>query len=265
MSLLKKFVAAVGIGAASAGASAASVLPQEQWQHYKRYQTDNYSIMLVDNSILSHARLAEFHCYWIEYAFSRGQLSAKAGYMMPKPEMADIYYGLEDAISLSLENFGGRVAASQSGFGKRKVWFCAPNEGIEDAVRMQAEEFDRIPLEWGKASTADLLKLKPTNLEQQLAGNEDILKAIAENGDDGSKPRPVMHWIVEFEANASESLSNTLSSLGYRIEEVSNESIRFSRVSTLSIESTAEETENLIAFCDQVGCHYDGWETPIQK
>jgi regulator of RNase E activity RraB len=262
MKLIKRLAMAIGLLGAVASETSAGALPEEDWLGFRRTSGDEYWIMLIEQSILSYDQFPTFNCYRVEYRFLSNQLFNG---MMPIPDMADIYYGLEDKISNQVEQLGGRMAASQTGFGVRKVWFCAPSTKLNDTVESVAKSFNKIPLEHGPAKADELEALRPTNLEGQLAGNEKILSGLAKEGDDGSKDREVMHWILEFNSVDRERIGSSLTKMGYTVEESNSERIRFSSLTSLSVESANSETIKLVEFCKKFNCSYDGWETPVVK
>jgi regulator of RNase E activity RraB len=232
----------------------------DNWITFKRELDDDYWIVVINQALADNNQAPSMSWFALEYTFHPDHLKNGA---MPLPEMAELYYGLEDAIAQEIGAIGGAMAASQSGFGIRKVWYCAPNMRLEDLMRNRIQSFTDIPVEVWPANYPQFAALLPTHLESQLTGNRNILSAIEEHGDDGSAARKVMHWITDFNPQAVASICAALTDLDYDIEETSDRFIRFSRIASLSIDSTAEETENLIAFCEALGCHYDGWETPV--
>jgi Regulator of ribonuclease activity B len=262
MWLIKRFAVAIGLLSVVVSDVNAGNLPEGNWIGYNRIANSGVWITLFDQAIPSFDQSISYSCYQIEYRFLPNQLTNG---VMPVSDMADVYYGLEDKISDQIGKLGGRIAASQTGFGVRRVWFCAVSSKLEDVVKSVVEKFSQIPLEHGPANFTELLELKPTQVEGQLAGDQTILINMAKEGDDGSKERQVMYWIREFKAADRESIGSSLTKMGYVIEDSTAESIQFSRTTSLTFESANAETLKLVEFCKKFDCNYDGWETPIVK
>jgi hypothetical protein len=248
--------------ASRANQVAAAAKSPNEWTSFKRYDGQSYWIIVANRNLLQNNQIVSMSWAMIEYSFLPDQL---VGGMMPLPELPAKFYAFEDQVDRGVATIGGAMAASQTGFGTRKVWYCAPNVRLEDTLNNQIEGCTEIPVRVCVGSHQQFISLFPTELESHLMNNERIFQALEENGDDGKMERVVMHWIDNFEPSELFGLCNALMSLDYKIEEASDELVRFSRLTFLTMESAAEESENLIAFCKVFGCRYDGWETPIIK
>jgi Regulator of ribonuclease activity B len=234
----------------------------DDWVTYKRYKDDDFWLVIVNRGLLKNNQLISMNWFAIEYRFLQREL---VNGMFPKSDLSNLYYGFEDQLSEDIVQIGGELAATQTGFGTRVVWFCAPNIGLEEKLRAAAQKFTAFPVYVSSASITQYEKLQPSHLESQWAGNENILRTIAEHGDDGSEPRAVMHWAYGADLDSIARLADRLEAAGYIVEEQTGEKIVFSRLSVLTEDQSKRETTKLSALCDEHKCKYDGWETPVVK
>jgi hypothetical protein len=234
----------------------------DDWATYKRYKGDEFWLITANRGLLKNNQLISMSWSSIEYRFLQREL---VNGMFPRPDLLDLYYEFEDQLDEAIRKIGGGLAATQTGFGSRIVWYCAPNVVLEEIIRSSAQTFTRFAIEVSPASFKQFEQLLPTHLENQWAGNERILNKLAEHGDDGSEPREVMHWTYGSDPAAIAQLSARLEIEGYIIEELDEEKVRFSRLSSLSEDQSKSETTKLTELSEQYGCKYDGWETPIVK
>ncbi len=239
-----------------------SVPEVEDWTTFKRYKGDEFWLIVVNRGLRNNNQLDNMKWISIEYKFLKRELIND---MFPKTELADTYYNFEDSISDEIQKIAGTLAATQTGFGSRKIWFCAPNVQLESLVLGVAGSFSSFKIDVSKATLSQYQSLLPTSLEKQWAGNETILATLAENGDDGSEPRPVSHWAYGSDASSVTELADRLETHGYVIEEQTLEKIVFSRLSILSEDQSKKETTKLVELCEQFGCNYDGWETMVVR
>ncbi len=234
----------------------------EDWATFKRFKGGIYWLMIVNRGLLQDNRDISMSWFTIEYKFLQRHL---VNAHMPHPDLIEFFDAFEEEIEKEIAGIDGEMAAAQTGFGTRVVWFCAPSLRLENILRTKTQQFGTFAVDVSPSSYQQFKSLLPTHLEQQLQGNSLILKQLFEIGDNGNTEREVMHWIREFDAAKQSSLCDALQSMGYNIEETTEEQICFSQITSLSIESTSEETVKLNAFCDQFGCVYDGWDTPVAK
>jgi hypothetical protein len=236
--------------------------PKEDWTTYKRYKDNAFWIVIVNRGLMQNNQVISMSWYTIEYRFLQREL---INGMFPKSELSELYYGFEDNISAEIAEIGGQLAATQTGFGTRRVWFCAPSLLLEAVVRTAAKTFTSFPVDVSPASFLQFEVLMPTDLESQWAGNEKILQNLSENGDDGSEPRSVMHWAYGTNPDSISKLAERLEREGYVIEEQTGEKVMFSRFSVLTEDQSKMETTKLTEICEVFSCEYDGWETPVVK
>jgi Regulator of ribonuclease activity B len=256
MALLKKIASALGLSRRKD----ASPISQDEWFGYVRNSEGGPWITVINETAFGKLGKVPMEYVAIQFQFKAAQL---VNNVMPRPEMADVYYGLEDRIEASLTKLPIYHAASIVGGGFRKSWFCSQRAGLRALVQDLVQGFNEIPLQVIGASPDQLALLRPTGLERQLKGDENILRNQARHGDDGSVPREIMHWILRTPDEKRSALVSKLKSLGYKIEEDSDEKIRVSTISTLSIESANRETIRFNEICEEFGCDYDGWETAV--
>jgi hypothetical protein len=262
MAFLKKLAVALGLASAFDGSVQAQDVTKDSWFSYVRQADGGPWITTINETLIEEISQSQINCFALIYHFRQDQL---VNSIMPRPELSEQYYSLEDRIEALDFKPPARQAASMVGGGIRKTWYCSSNNQLTDAVKQLTKGFDQIPVHLVSASVAELMQLKPTSLERQLRGDGDILRNLASQGDDGSVPRQIMHWIYRTPAEKRLVLVSKLKSLDYKIEEDSDEKIRVSSVSTLSLESANHETIRFNQICDEFGCEYDGWETAIVK
>jgi regulator of RNase E activity RraB len=256
---LKKFRSVFGLGRPVSDSPAHA---EDEWDIFKRYKDDSYWLLVVNKGLLKNNQIISMSWFSIEYRFLQRHLVNR---LFPRPDLSNLYYGFEDHLSQKLSAIGGVVAATQTGFGSRIVWFCAPSLLLEDILRTEAKGFDSFTLDISPSSYKQFEEMLPTDLENQFAGNAKILQNMANHGDDGSAVREVMHWIYGQEQENLRSLASKVEDEGYTIQEVDDKKLRFSKMTSLDEDQSRFETIRLSELCRQFDCEYDGWETPIVK
>jgi regulator of RNase E activity RraB len=234
----------------------------ENWATFKRYIGENFSLVTVDQNLISNKETNLMCWCVIDYHFRKDQLVNE---MLPTPDVNSLCYDFEDKVDDAVAAIGGRMAATETGFGKRTVLYFAPSLKLERLMGELTFNFGDVPVQVREVESSQLNKYAPDHLQQLLSGNRQILDALAAQGDDGSTPREVTHWITNVEAGKLTYVSIALQQQGYSIVEAAKERIQFSRFCSLSLDSTTTETKKLNALCESVGCFYDGWETHVVK
>ncbi len=260
MAFLKKLGLALGVISATSSTVQAQDIKSDGWFGYVRHSDGGPWIITINETLIARLDGSGASCFALVYHFKPDQL---VNSVMPRPEMAEGYYDLEDRIEAMNLNPSARQAASMVGGGIRKTWYCPADSQLSAAVGQMTQKFEQFQVEVVSSSIAELLKLKPTQLERQLRGDEDIIRNLANQGDDGSASRQIMHWIYNTPPERRPALLNKLKSLGYTIEEDSDEKIRASIISPLSVDSANRATIRFNEICQEFGCEYDGWETAI--
>jgi Regulator of ribonuclease activity B len=262
MRLIKKLMMAIGIVSAIDSASQAQNESQDSWFSFVRNSEGVTWVTTINETLLANIETSEVSCFALIYQFRPDQLVNSA---MPKPELSEFYYGLEDKIEASDFSPKAIRAASIVGGGIRKTSYCSFDKKWPTAIEELLKSFDQIPVQLVLSSAVELVRLKPTNTERQLQGDSDILQNLATQGDDGVVPREIRHWIYGAPVEKRLALTSRLESIGYRIEENSDGKIVFSVISALSIKSANNVTIQLNEICNEFGCEYDGWETAVVK
>lgn len=232
----------------------------EDWFTFKRFKGGDYWLLVVNRGLLQDSQTVSMSWFTIEYHFLQRQLDNG---QMPKPEMTDLFHKFEDEIAIVIRAIRGKMAASQTGFGTRMIWFCAPSLQLEEILRSQAQKFESFSVDVSPSSFPQFESLFPDKLEQQLAGNSGILSQLLENGDDGSASREVRYWIYGNDTVALQRIAKILEQDGYQIDELTEEKVIFSRISPLTEGQVNDETMQLTSLCAAHGCEYDGWESPV--
>jgi hypothetical protein len=177
MKFLKKVLSA--LGPKTVEPKLPETQPKEDWATFKRYKNDDYWLVLVNRGLLQNNQLVSMSWVSIEYRFLQRQL---VNGKFPTPDTFEQCNVFEDQLSGALAGIGGEMAAAKTGFGTRMVWFCAPNLALEGMLRSGAQLFAGFPIDVSPASLKQYENMLPTHLENQLAGNERILRALVEQG-----------------------------------------------------------------------------------
>jgi regulator of RNase E activity RraB len=234
----------------------------ENWQYFKRKSEDGFWLIMFDQNALSGRRQNYTNLVSITYNFRDGQL---VNGLMPHPDLIEVYHSFEDRIEESTKDLGSKNIGNKVGFGIRKVWFIGNSSQLASRIVLFTKESAEFAIKVENAKWSEIVALKPSHLERQIQGNQNILNEIAKHGDNGAAAREVVHWIFNAPAETRMLLVQRLAAEGYKVEENSQEQVRFTNVMSLTTETADAQTTKLNLLCAEYDSVYDGWETPIVK
>ena len=112
--------------------------------------------------------------------------------------------------------------------------------------------------------------LQPTVAERARLADEDVLRALAEQGDDAQAMREVMHWAYFPTLPKASAFAAWIKQAGYRLEERLTHAgeelphmVRFAHQGTMIPDYILTHTGRLATQAEKLGGVYDGWETQV--
>lgn len=234
----------------------------DDWITFYREAHPTGFVISVNQSI-SSGRMVPKHknCHEIRFQFGQTQLADNG---MPNEEAQAIFYEVEDGLTQLIEPGEGAFVARRTGQKMRSLWLCGSNVAARE-VQIAVTSIWTISVAMLPSSLADIQALHPTQLEGHLARDEDVLHSLAQQGDDHAIPRKIDYFIYGVTNANRVAIETRLRDLGFQLEQGQPDSILFSRVSAIELDTIRHDTRMLIQLSADLGCEYDGWGTTVER
>ena len=234
----------------------------DDWITFYREADPTGYVISVNQSVSSGRKVLKHkNCYEIRLQFGPTQLADNG---MPNQEGQTISHQIEDGLSQLIEPGEGEFVARRTGQEKRSLWLCGSNVAARE-IRIAVASTRTISVALLPSSLSDVQALHPTELEGHLARDEDVLYSLAQQGDDHAVPRKIDYFMHGITNSNRAAIEARLRDLGFRLEEGQPDSILFSRVSTIKLDTIQRDTRMLIQLSADLGCEYDGWGTTVMR
>jgi hypothetical protein len=153
--------------------------------------------------------------------------------------------------------------ASVTGDGRRVLYFAhcrgdTPSSIIAN-VKSDIADIEMIS-DFDRATYREFIT--PTQLDTQLDGDQQVISALEQNGDQAYIPRKIDFWFYG-EPLKLQLLVANLTNLGFEIDHWLNDpsGVMLSRTMETQISRFHDLTPQLLELAEASGVEYDGWET----
>lgn len=252
---------------------------EEEWELYSTQVEESPAAFRVDLGRVNEAPLAEYP--FLAYITLAVQQSTEHG--LPVEEEMQRLFAIEEALLFALAPGGDTVFVGVCSQDAQRDFFfyTASPEGWGDRIAAVMAGF--LEYDWDCGTKEDpewecyFEYLYPSVYEMQAIQNNHVLEQLNENGDDGSAPRPVDHWVLFPTREGCDAFCAKAKTQGYTVEEIEERldpeegddepegefQVRLSH--EIAPENIDQYNMALIDLAIECDGEYDGWETSIVK
>lgn len=184
---------------------------------------------------------------------------------LPTPTGLNSLHGLEDEAIAALSTLQPHCfhTASVTGDGRRVLYFAhAKGDDVSALISGIGSEIADIEVTSDFEFTTYREFITPTPLDIQLDGDQQVITALEENGNQADVPRKIDFWFYG-EPLKLQLLVARLEKIGFEVDHwlSSPGGVVLSRTMDTEIGTFRELTPKLLEMAEESGVEYDGWET----
>ena len=184
---------------------------------------------------------------------------------LPTPTGLSNLHDLEDKAIVALSSLQSHCfhTASVTGDGRRVLYFAhAKGDEVAALISGIGSEIADVEVTSDFELTTYREFITPTPLDIQLDGDQQVIGALEENGNQADVPRKVDFWFYG-EPLKLQLLAAKLEKLGFEVDHWLNNpgGVVLSRTMGTEISTFHELTPQLLELAEESGVEYDGWET----